>query len=74
MEWDNGVIIGISDGADFYDNFDPSSSAVACLNLPASNLSNVIYRLSEASPEVPPPGKSLFGSNHYLCYIYIIFL
>ena len=55
MEWDNGVTIGISDGADFYDNFVPSSSEVACLNVPVSDFSNVIYRLSEASPELPPP-------------------
>lgn len=56
MEWDNGVTIGFSDGGDFYDTFNPSTSDVACLNLPHSNFSNVIYRLSSASPEIPPPG------------------
>ena len=56
MEWDNGVTIGYSDGADFFLNNIPSTSEVACLNLPVSNFSNVIYRLSSADPEIPPPG------------------
>lgn len=54
-EWDNGVTIGFSDGGDMYDTFNPSSSEVACLNLPASNFSNIIYLLSAANPEIPPP-------------------
>ena len=56
MEWDNGVTIGFSGGDDFFHMFNPSTSEVACLNLPHSNFSNVVYRLSSASPEIPPPG------------------
>ena len=56
MEWDNGVTIGYSDGADFFFNNVPSSSEVACANVPISNFNNIIYRLSSANPELPPPG------------------
>ena len=55
-EWDNGVTIGFSDGGEMFSTFDPSTSEVACLNQPASNFSNVIYLLSSATPEIPPPG------------------
>lgn len=56
MEWDNTVTIGYSAGGDPYDNYDPSTSEIACLNTPYSNITNVIYRLSDADPEIPPPG------------------
>ena len=57
MEWDNGATIGYSAAGDPYDNNDPSSRAVACVNSPESDWSNVLYTLSESSPEDPPPGK-----------------
>jgi hypothetical protein len=55
MEWDNGVTIGYSDGDEFFMNNVPSTREVACFNLPVSNFSNIIYRLSAADPEIPPP-------------------
>ena len=57
LEWDNGVTIGFKASGDFYANNDPSSADVACLNTPESEYSNVIYVLSETSPEIPLPGK-----------------
>ena len=57
MEWDDGATIGFKGSGDFYENFDPSSSDVACLNSPESEYSNVIYLLSNESPEIPVPGR-----------------
>ena len=68
-EWDNGVTIGYSAAGDPYYNNDPSSSEVACLNLPDSNYSNVIYLLSDDSPELPPPGKPFNLSGDVLKYM-----
>lgn len=59
LGWDNGVTIGFTAGGEVFDNFDPSSQEVACLNQPVSNYSNVIYLLSNESPEIPPPGTDL---------------
>ena len=55
MEWDNGATIGYTSNGDPFDNHDPSSREVACVNSPDSDWSNVLYQLSEASP----PGKDL---------------
>ena len=57
MEWDNGPTIGFTAGGVFYVNNDPSSSDVACLNSPDSEYSNLIFLLSNESPEIPLPGK-----------------
>lgn len=57
MEWDNGVTIGFNGGSSFYENHNPSSSDVACLNRPDSNWTNVIYLLSNDSPELSPPSN-----------------
>lgn len=65
-EWDNGVTIGYSAGGDPFDNNNPSSSEVACLNQPFSNYSNVIYLLSDASPEIPPPRMCSLQIGHSL--------
>lgn len=61
MEWDNGAIIGYNAAGESYANYNPSTSAVAlsCLNSPYSNYSNIIYLLSNESPEFLPPGKFL---------------
>ena len=56
MGWDNGATIGYSAGGDPYDNHDPSSSDIACVNSPDSDWSNVVYQISSATPEDPPPG------------------
>lgn len=70
-EWDNGVTIGFSAAGDPYANNDPSSSEVACLNLPDSNYSNVIYLLSDDNPEVPPPGKPFKIQTYWHCLLVI---
>lgn len=57
MKWDNGVNIGYSAGGNTYENYDPSSREVACVNSPESDWNNVVYQLSEDSPEDPPAGK-----------------
>ena len=56
MEWDNGTTIGFNAAGGRYANNDPSSSDVACENIPYSEWSNVLYRLSDDSPEYPSPG------------------
>lgn len=50
LQWDNGATIGYNAGPEHFDNHDPSSSDVACVNHPASNISNVFYTLHEAEP------------------------
>ena len=65
LEWDNGVTIGFNAASEIYENFIPSSSAVACLNIPYSVWSNVVYRLSAASNELPPPCTFILICNPY---------
>ena len=60
MEWDNGATIGYSAAGEPYENVDPSSSDVACLNFPDSNITNVVFRLSNESPELEIPGELNF--------------
>ena len=56
MEWDNGATIGYNAAGETYENHDPSSSDIACLNYPDSNITNVVFLLSESSPELELPG------------------
>lgn len=56
MEWDNTATIGYSASGDPYDNHDPSSNEVACVNSPDSDWSNVVYQISTTTPEDPPAG------------------
>ena len=57
MNWENGATIGYNAAGDPYDNYDdPSPDEVDCVNSPDSNWNNVIYQLSEDSPEDPPAG------------------
>ena len=58
MEWDNGATIGFNAGGEFYANNAPSTAAVACLNVPDSVWSNVIFLLSADNPESPSPCKN----------------
>ena len=58
MQWDNGATIGFNADGGFFVNNDPSSSDVACLNSPKSEYSNLIFLLSNESPEIPLPGKN----------------
>ena len=56
MEWDNGANIGFTANGNPYDDHDPSSREIACINRPESIWSNVIYRLSDSvNPSVPSP-------------------
>ena len=71
MEWDNGVTIGYSDGDEFFMNNVPSTREVACFNLPVSNFSNIIYRLSAANPEIPPPGEHNLTCLYYLSLVFV---
>ena len=59
MEWSSGSTIGFSAAGEMFANHDPSSDDVACLNDPNTDWSNVIFRLSASSSELPPPSKSL---------------
>ena len=56
MEWDNTATIGYSAGGDPYNNHDPSTNDIACVNDPNSDWSNVIYQISDANPEDPAAG------------------
>lgn len=68
MEWSRTPTIGYNAGGEHFANHDPSSSAVACLNTPTSDYSNVIYLLSNESPEIPAPRKSTTGTDYlYYC-------
>ena len=57
MDWDTGVNIGFTANGDPYDDHDPSSREIACVNTPDSVWSNIIYKLSEEIPEDPLIGK-----------------
>ena len=63
MEWDNGVTIGYSAAGDPYENHDPSSSDVACVNSPNSDWNNVLYLISGESPEEAIPREY----TQYVC-------
>lgn len=71
MGWDNGATIGFNAAGEIFANHNPSSSAVACLNSPDSDWSNVIFRLSTNSSEAPSPCKfymwSSFLTQHLIC-------
>ena len=69
MEWDRGATIGFNAASGRYANNDPSSSDVACVNSPESELSNVIYRLSDDDPEYPSPGQFNGNISRYKGYI-----
>ena len=73
MEWDSGATIGFSAAGNPYANHDPSSSAVACVNTPESDWSNVVYLLSNASPEDPAPREFLSATHVIACnwFLYI---
>lgn len=69
MEWDNTATIGYTANGDSFDNHDPSSNEIACVNGPDSDWSNVIYLLSEDDTEAnQPPGMyihALVNSQHW---------
>ena len=61
MEWDNGATIGYNAAGYSYENYEPSTSDVACLNYPDSNITNVVFLLSKSNPEFAVPG-------YYACF------
>lgn len=66
MEWGSGPVIGYNAAGGSFANHDPSSSAVACLNSPDSDYYNVIYLLSDESPEFELPRMLL---NACICVL-----
>ena len=61
MGWDNGANIGFTANGNPYADHDPSSSAIACINSPSSDWSNVIYRITAQGSM--NPGKSFAGAD-----------
>ena len=72
MEWDNGATIGFTAGGDPYTNNNPSTSAVACLNSPNSNYSNLVFLLSNESPEIPSPREQMLFIHYSLLYFMLL--
>ena len=70
MEWGTTATIGYNAAGESFANNDPSSLTVACLNQPYSNYSNVIYLLSNESPEIPPPRK--LQTYNIIMYMYTL--
>ena len=65
MGWSGSPTIGFTAGSSNYDNYDPSNSDVACLTSPNSNWTNIVYLLSEDSPELPLPSNTLSFCHHF---------
>ena len=61
VEWSRGATIGYNAGGDFFANhplstgFTDNAADVDCSNLPLTNYTNVIYRLSVDNPVTEPP-------------------
>ena len=55
MEWGTSATIGFNAAGETYANFGLTTAAIACSNVPDSDYTNVIYRLSNESPEIPLP-------------------
>lgn len=56
MEWGFSVTIGFNAaGGDVFENNPYTDLSIACSSLPESNITNVVYRLSDFSLEYPPP-------------------
>lgn len=60
LEWD-GAVVGFKADGDFFENVDPD---VDCLNSPKSEYSNLIFLLSNESPEIPLPGIFPYETLH----------
>ena len=72
LEWGNGPIIGYNAAGERFDNHDPSSVEIACLNFPASYWQNVVYRLSTDSSEIPVPGIYTTFSSSLVIFTYTL--
>ena len=71
LEWGSPTI-GYNAAGGSFSNFETSSVQVACLNQPLSDWSNVVYRLSTASAEIPLPGIIHTPNFHYYIYSYLL--
>ena len=69
MGWGTSATIGFNAGGEAFENNEYTSNAIACSSLPDSTVTNVVYRLSGANSEYPPPRKSL---NFYLTQSFIL--
>ena len=58
MEWGTDSTIGFNAGNENFANFDSPNPAsdVDCSNIPDSEYTNIVYLLSNESPEFPVPG------------------
>lgn len=74
LQWSRGAVIGYNAAGDFFANHDFSGGSaenIDCINLPASNYSNVVYQLSIEDITItdPPPtiepGKKLLIMVQY---------
>ena len=66
MEWGTSATIGFNAGGEMFENNEYTTNAIACSSLPHSNITNVIYRLSESDEEYVLPSKS-FKICPFLC-------
>ena len=58
MEWGIDSTIGFNAGSEKFANFTSVNRAsdIDCFNIPDSEYTNIIYLLSNESPEIPVPG------------------
>ena len=70
MGWGTSATIGFNAGGEAFENNEYTTNAIACSSVPDSNVANVVYRLSGANSEYPPPRES---SNFYLTHSVILF-
>ena len=66
MGWGTSATIGFNAGGEAFENNEYTSNAIACSNLPASSITNVIYRLSEADVEYVLPRKTTYISQVHI--------
>ena len=57
MGWGTSATIGFNAGGQVFENHQHTTNQIACSSLPHSNITNVIYRLSESNEEYVLPSK-----------------
>ena len=57
MGWGTSATIGFNAAGEEFINNEYTSNAIACSNLPTSNITNIIYRLSQNNGEYALPRK-----------------
>ena len=66
MGWGTSATIGFNAGGEAFENNEYTTNAIACSNLPASTITNVIYRLSEENVEYVLPRKTIYNSQVHI--------